>query len=202
MSDDFRSGPGSTLDGVHDWTWSALARGAADRRHPFRTGVLATVGPDGAEARTVVLRHVDRAARTLRFHTDARSPEVRELETEPRLTWLFWHPGRKVQVRVAGRATLHRGDAVARERWDAGHPGARDCYGVPGAPGETLSDDPAPPPHEVPSPPEPEKWFDRFVAVTVEVDRIDWLHLGAGGHLRARFDREPDAASAARWIRP
>ncbi|MDW8443320.1 MAG: hypothetical protein RML45_02665 [Acetobacteraceae bacterium] len=65
-----------TLAALLDDTWRGLVRAAADRRHPWRTPVLATVAADGApNARTVVLRAVDPITRRLRLHTDRRSAE-------------------------------------------------------------------------------------------------------------------------------
>ena len=62
---------------------SALQRAPLDKHHDWRTPVLATVDGQGRpQARTVVLRHADRATQTLVFFTDARSPKCAELRAQ------------------------------------------------------------------------------------------------------------------------
>ena len=49
--------------------WALWQRGVADRRSPFRTPAIATVGTDGQpEVRTVVLRDAELQSRTLTLH--------------------------------------------------------------------------------------------------------------------------------------
>jgi len=68
------------LPQVLDAVWSALARGVQDRWTPWALPMLATVGSRGQpEARVIALRGADREARTLTFHTDARSGKVAAL---------------------------------------------------------------------------------------------------------------------------
>jgi hypothetical protein len=195
----FLSASGPTLARVLDWTWSALDRGARDRRHPFRTGILASAGPGGASARTVVLRASERAARTVRFHTDRRSPKVGQLTTGQRVEWVFWHPRHKVQVRVRGRPRLHFDDAVAERHWAAASESAKACYRQASGPGGLWSTRPSPTRPPRTSGPGRE----RFCVVSVEVERIDWLHLRAAGHLRAGFEWSEDGElSLQAWIFP
>jgi len=55
-----------TLDEIRADAFRLIARGVADRRSPFRTPTLATVGVDGRpRLRTVVLRAFDAAARRI-----------------------------------------------------------------------------------------------------------------------------------------
>ena len=106
-----------TLDRVLDDC--SLEQGARRGKHPFHTGVLATTRPDGCELRTVVLRSVDSETRSLVVHTDARSDKVRQIRADPRVSWLFYDPRRKVQLRLRGEATLSERSPTAEEseRW-------------------------------------------------------------------------------------
>ena len=88
-----------TLGALPSLAWEALAEGVSKGRDPFHTVTLATTGPAGAEARTVVLRGADAEARTLACHTDLRSGKVEELRADPRCTWLCYDRGRKLQLR-------------------------------------------------------------------------------------------------------
>jgi pyridoxamine 5'-phosphate oxidase len=130
------------LPGSLAHAWATLVRGAADRRHAFHTPSVATIGEDGGpRVRAVVLRGVEPATRTLRFHTDARSAKARELVADPRIAIHAYDAGAKLQLRLEGQATLHRHDAVAEAAWAATRPFSRACYRVATAPG-TPADDP------------------------------------------------------------
>lgn len=179
--------------------WALLVRGAADRRHPCHTPQVATLGEDGAPSlRTVVLRGVEPGARRLRFHTDARSRKVRELAAEPRVAIHAYHPGAKVQLRLAGTAVLHRDDAVADRAWASTRPFSRACYRLAVAPGSVAEDPYA---ALAQAGEGPEAGREAFVAVTVSVARLEFLYLAAAGHRRALFEW-PEGRLAARWLVP
>ncbi len=119
------------LDETLREAWRLLERGVTERRSPFHTPALASVREDGSPSiRTLVLRAVDRDTRTLRFHTDVRSGKFREITAQPRVALHFYDPTRKVQMRVDGRARLHKGDAIAAAAWRATRPFSRACYRV------------------------------------------------------------------------
>jgi hypothetical protein len=64
----------------------------------------------------VVLRHMSPAMEFL-VYTDVRTAKVRDLLETPRVSLLFYHPKKQVQVRVKAIATLHLEDALAQEHW-------------------------------------------------------------------------------------
>ena len=131
----------ATLEDTLAWALALVARGVADRRHPFHTPVLATTGLDGApQARTVVLRGIDPATHQLRLHTDARAGKVAELAAEPRHP-MFYMPAR-IAVRL-GSATLH--GTMPWRRSLGGQQGFQPmCYASEPAPGQAC---PPRPPH-------------------------------------------------------
>lgn len=177
-----------------------LARGVADRRHPFHTPTLATVGADGApRARTLVLRGCDAGARTLRLHTDRRAGKWAELLAEPRCALHLYDAGAGLQLRLAGRASLHAGDdPAAEEAWAASRPFSRACYAVAPAPGTPVA---APPPAPRDG---GATGRENFGAIRFRWREIEWLWLAAEGHRRARFawpEGEAGAPSAT-WLVP
>ncbi len=173
-----------------------LSRGVADRRHGFHTPTLATIGLDGApQARTLVLRGFEAATRTLRLHTDARSGKVAELEADPRAQLHLYDAGAKVQLRLSGRAALHGGDAVAEAAWQGSRSFSRLCYAIEPGPGTPVT---APPP----APMDAEAGRPVFRVILLRFDRLEWLHLAASGHTRARFDWGPDDARRSGWLVP
>ena len=101
--------------------WQELKRATHDRHHDWRTPILATQGIDqsGPQARTVVLRHADASAWSLRVYTDARSPKCAELMAQPLTQLTFWSKRLNWQLRVSALATIDfDGEQVkaARER--------------------------------------------------------------------------------------
>lgn len=176
-----------------------LVRGAADRRHAFHTPSVATIGRDGApRVRTVVLRAAEPATRTLRFHTDRRSGKAAELAADPRVSLHAYGAGEKLQLRLDGRATLHRDDAVADAAWAATRPFSRACYRLAAAPGQAASDPYA---ALAEAGEGPEAGREAFSAVTVAVERMEVLYLAAAGHRRALFDWR-GGTLAASWLVP
>lgn len=172
-----------------------LARGAADRRSPFHTPTLATIGVDGApQLRSVVLRGFDVAARVLRIHTDLRSAKWEELQLEPRCQLHVYDVGAQIQLRMSCRARLHAGDAVSAGFWQASPPSCRKIYANEPAPGTAL---------EVPSPSgsDPDAGAVHFAVLLLEMDALEWLWLSHDGHRRARFGWEA-GGTRLQWVAP
>lgn len=193
------------LERLHEECWQMLEEGAGSAGHPFHTGVLATVADDGPRLRTVVLRAVDRSGAGLLCHTDLRSAKARQLADGGAVSWLFYDPERKLQLRLRGSGRVHHADAMAEERWSASTPGSRRCYLVspgPGrrldAPGSTL---PAAVRERRPTVAETLPGRANFAVVATRVDLIDWLQLTSDGHRRARFRRQ-DGGWEGYWIAP
>lgn len=154
-----------------DLVWRHLGRGAVDRKHPARHPTLATIGPDGPEARTLVLRAADRATGTLDLHTDLASPKVAQIHAEPRVAVHVWVPKARLQIRARARAEVSQGDAALFETLPAA---ARANYGgaVPGGP-----------PGDPDTPGDPA----RFGVIRLTLHRIDALAL-TDPHVRVVFE--------------
>jgi pyridoxamine 5'-phosphate oxidase len=193
----------ATLEAVWDDAWSRLVRGAAQRNHAFHTCTLATVGEDGADARTVVLRDADRAAGLLRFHTDRRSAKLGQLLHDDRVCLLFY--GDSVQVRVRGIARVQLDGAEADAAWQGTHPMSRRCYLTSQAPGMPSAARTSGLPAELdvgrPELATTESGRTQFAVVVVEAQAIDWLHLAASGQSRAGFSRTTDGWMST-WLVP
>ena len=80
--------------------------GATDRRSEAHCPSVATLDANGLPSqRVMILRHVDWAARKLRFHTDARSTKTTTLPERNAAAVLFYLPESKIQLRLKiGRA--------------------------------------------------------------------------------------------------
>lgn len=185
------------LEGTLEEAWLMLVRGAADRRAPFHTPVVASLGQDGLpQARTVVLRHADRLARALRFHTDIRSAKVKEFAANPHVQILAYDAHHKVQLRVSGKASVHQQDDYARSAWNGSQITSQLCYRQEIAPGQPASALPA-----ALTAAAAHDGQQNFSAVEVKIDAMEWLYLEVRGHRRARFVWNEDKLSAS-WLAP
>lgn len=182
------------LEATRATAFALLARGVADRRHPFHTPVLGSVGADGEpRLRTLVLRGFDAGARTVRLHTDRRSGKAADIAHQPRVSLLGYDPGQRVQIRLSGHATLHDDDAVAEVGWASSRDFSRMCYAVEPAPGQPVAASP-------PEPLDPLAGRANFAVIRLVFDRLEWLWLAAGGHQRALFTWND--SPQATWLVP
>jgi 3-hydroxyisobutyrate dehydrogenase len=195
----------NSLEEILKTTWDMLIRGASVARDPFHTPVLGTASSGGCQLRTVVLRSVVQEERILICHTDLRSGKIREIRQNPRVSWLFYHPQQKIQLRLAGQATIHTADELADQQWAATKLMSRRCYCAPVGPG-TTSDEPSsglPDSLQNRSPTLAESELGRknFTVISCRIDYLDWLFLSARGHRRAQFSWRGNNVGA-KWVTP
>ena len=179
---------------------ACLAAGVRDRRDPFHTPTLASIGLDGApKVRTVVLRGWDADTRTVRVHTDRRTPKVAELRANPATAVHMYDARRKLQLRLGGTVSLHADDAPAAKAWAATRAMSRLCYQVTRTPGSRVSD-----PADVASDADATgQGVDHFLVLNIVVSQIEWLYLAHAGHRRAAFGWDGDAGRwAGHWLVP
>lgn len=177
-----------TLPLIHQACWQELAAAARQRDHGFRLMGLATVNGDAADLRTVVLREVLTAQRTLLFFTDARSPKVAQLQAHPAATLMVWCARLGWQLRLRVRLEVETSGLAVSSRWArlSLTPAALD-YMAPLPPGSALD-------RLLPE----RASRAQFAVVSAQVQAIDWLELHAAGHRRAQFD----ATGNGQWVTP
>ncbi len=179
------------LDEIEAAVWRELALAAQTRGHAWRVMVLATRDGDGVDARNVVLREVDAAARELIAFTDARSPKAQQMQAQPAGVLVMWSESLGWQLRLRVALELHTEGLTVSSRWARLKmtPAAHD-YLSPLPPGSTLD---APLPMTAPQ----RESRDHFAVIAARVLGIDWLELDARGHRRAVFD-----SAGPRWVAP
>ncbi len=194
-----------TLEGVLKGSWTMLKLGVDDSNDPFHWPVLGTTGKDSSNLRTVILRQFILPDRILVCHSDARSAKFQEISNFAKVSWLFYHPERKVQLRISGRATLHRNDELADEQWKATKITSRCNYGTTEPPGTPI-DKPSSGlsdlfRNKVPTLLESEICRENFMAIACQIEHMDWLILRVMGNRRARFDWDNSGLNA-KWLIP
>ncbi|GAB3782187.1 hypothetical protein GCM10028818_37530 [Spirosoma horti] len=170
----------------------------------FKTMVVASRTPTGADARTVVLRKVDADRKYVWFHTDVRAAKVMQFEAFPDCTLVFWDEKSQVQLRLTVETHLHSDDYVADEHWQTIGAGTRKNYLSELRPGSEQS---APYPGfsahlgaDLPSIEESEAGRSNFAVIECRVLSMDYLQLSRSGQVRALFQYEPEAKMT--WLAP
>ena len=150
------------------------------------------VGTADGDLRVMVLRAFDLASRTLRFHTDVRSPKVAAIRGDPSITVLFYDPEAKVQIRARGIGRVNTDDALVDAAWDQATPFAKRCYLAESAPGGSSESAVSGLPDWVeginPSAAQVAPGRENFAVLLVRIEAFDWLYLANTGHRRARFE--------------
>lgn len=193
-------------DAVLDLLWSKLSGATRDRRSPWHTPAVATIGLDGGpEARVMVLRGADRDKRLLRLHSDNRAGKVAELAANPAVSILLYDPPARLQLRARGTGHFLTGGPEVEEAWRVTQPFSRRCYTAPVAPGTTASRPTSGLPPELesrePSLAESEAGRTQFGILLAELHSLEWLFLAHAGHRRGRLDWDGQRWDG-RWLIP
>lgn len=165
--------------------WRELASAPHDQQHPWRTPTLATTDGQIGDARTVVLRETDAAAKRLTIFSDARATKVAQLCAHPLGTLVMWSPALNWQLRLRVELQVHADGLAVSSYW--AHlklsPAAHDYLSAL-APGSALDNALGARGERA-----------HFALITADVLSVDWLELHAMGHRRARF-----AGGTSTWL--
>lgn len=200
-----KKGKWDTLGSVLDNIWLMLEEGASRSDDPFHWPVLGTTSQEGCSLRTVILRQVNASQRILVCHTDARSAKVQEIKNNPQIGWMFYHPQKKIQVRVSGQATLHAHDPYAEGQWADTPVTSRLNYCASLPPGTPIDKSSSGLPdfllNKIPTLLETKMGRKHFMAIKMRIDSMDWLMLKVTGNRRARFEWDQEGLHAT-WLVP
>ena len=180
------------LDASFAEAWNVVEAGVTDRKSSAHTPTVGTVDADGnPQLRIMILREVSRDSRSLRFHTDARSDKITQLQRGAAASVLVYDAAAKAQIRLSGRAHIAADGDVADMAWSGSTPFARRCYMAEAAPGTAIAQPSSGLPEWIEGKqPEEEQLADyraNFAALMFHADSIEWLYLANAGHRRARW---------------
>ena len=170
--------------------WSTLQTCAQQRQHPMRTPVLSTIGlQNKPQACVVVLRAAEPGKLTC--YTDTRSQKWLSLQANTGVSWTFYSPIEREQIRACGYATLHRDDAISVHAWQNVPVHSRQNYSSPFAPGQPIA---------TPGQPKQGKMLEHhyFGVICSTITSIDWLWLGESAHRRLIWT----STHGGRWVSP
>ena len=184
--------------------WDLLVKGAHSAKQPFHLPVLGTSAKFGPSLRTLVLRKAMTREKALIFHTDIRSAKVREIESNPKATILFYDKKRRLQFRVGATAKVLNEGEMVEERWRNTGLQRRRCYlGTAPATESDVANSGLPDwEGNMPTAEESERGRQHFALLYCQVQFIDWLWLHHKGHRRAQFRYTSTGDWTAQWITP
>ncbi len=162
---------------------SELQQGAVKKGHPFRYCTMATVGLDQvARLRTVVLRKVIDDLHLV-FYTDKRSKKIIHIKENPKVSILFYHPKKLLQIKVEGIAKIIDDEPILQRYWTGVQPNSRKDYTTTLAPGSSIAN------------PDAVEYLEddaHFCMLEIVPFKIEYLKLKRPNHLRVRYSKEDE----------
>ena len=173
-----------------------LRRATVDKKHPFRYTVLGSIRDNSVQTRYVVLRRITEKLEFL-LYTDYRSAKCKEFLESASASLLFYHPSKKLQIRINGSAFLHLDDDLAKQEWAKVQGEATNAYTSSKAPGSEISE-----PEMAYKCTDPEN-ENYFAVIRIEVRVIEALQLNRSEHLRIQYLlNEGQKIRKAQWLIP
>lgn len=183
-----------------------LNLGVKNRYHAFHTPVFSNINEKNySNSRIVVLRNFDKLNMILSFHTDYRSPKLKELKNNNKSIFVFYDSKLKIQLRIKTLSKINNQNNITKISWLNTSPMSRKCYltrkapssvsQVPedGIPGCLISKEP--------SKKDSEKGYKNFAVIENKIEEIDWLYLASTGHRRLKIYYKNNSTSF-NWLIP
>ncbi len=180
-----------------------LENGAKERYHDFHIMTFCTIGEEGVEARSVVLRNFDKDKNIIRFHTDYRSPKLDDIKKNPNTVCLVYSYKLKTQLRIKTVSSIHYNDSIWNDSWNKTGLSSRKCYLTKYNPSSKIEEKDDGLPLELkgktPTLEQSEEGKKNFCVVDNKITEVDYLYLKSSGHERMLLDFNNNKSS---WIAP
>ena len=195
-----------TLTEIEKDCWLRLLNGSLRSKDLFHNPVVANIMGNLPVTRTVVLRKVITAEKKLFLHTDVRSSKWNDLQQNENTSWLFYDSAARLQIRAAGKSTLHQNDAIADAAWQNTSAASRKTYMGAISPSQKSDLPTSGLPERFlktnPTLEESEAGRKNFAVICTHANWLEWLWLNSGGHKRAAFNYLPNNEFEASWLIP
>lgn len=148
--------------------------------HPFKYFVCGTIENGTPKQRTVVLRGIEEDFKLI-FYTDKRSAKVEQLQNNPAISALFYHPEKKIQLLFSGKATIVTKPQELHNIWIQLSDRAKKDYTTEKAPGSAIT------------PTETVDYLDErnfFCRIVIETTTLEYLKLTDSQHQRIQFTKQ------------
>ena len=81
-----------------------------------------------ADSRVVVLRKFDKNLLKLNFHTDFRSPKIKNLIQDNNSSFVFYDFKLKIQLRIKTHSAINNKNNISKNMWEQTTLSSRKCY--------------------------------------------------------------------------
>ncbi len=162
----------------------------------FHSPTVSSIEDSKIVSRVMVLREFNLKDRFMRFHTDYRSPKIKQYKKNSTASVLGYDPILKVQIKLQGTIESHYHNSVTRNAWDGSTNRSKKCYSVRG--GSSFKID------------NPNKYdlkdgniedgYMNFAVLIFTFNSLEFLHLKSSGHRRALHTWNDNYAS--QWLVP
>lgn len=172
--------PDHSLDEILQMLRFEFNKASSLKRHPFKYVVLSTSTGAIINSRYVVLRKFTDNDRFLIF-TDNRSEKISDLKLNDNCNLLFYHNGKRLQVRVNGKAIIHQNNTLTQRYW----------HGVKGKSDKAYTSI-LPPGKKIEKPEDAYVWDEHanslyFTVLEIIPTQIEALQLNRDQHIRAQY---------------
>ena len=173
-----------------DNEWNHLNDGVRKSKHQFHLFTIATIDENKPEQRTVVLRGVNKERSSIYFHTDKRSPKLKNIESNNMVSALFYDSSRRVQLRINCFAYIEKSEKALIKIWNSMRAQSKLCYMGPFKPSEQIENfTPNLPRFSEKEITKKDEYLglSRFCRVRLKVNELELLKLNYKGHKRMKF---------------
>lgn len=184
------------LGDIFNRCWEDLVNAAKSPIHPFHFPVFGTINSHHVELRTVVLRDVVPNDGCLIFYTDYRSPKIQQIKINPHVSWLFYNPDARIQIRIKALASIHHLNETSSKYWSLLKEHHKRDYSTFLPPSNPIEET-----VEYLDKGNEEKLFENFAVISTEVVEIDWLMIKSNENKRARFIKDK-SGFISEWLVP
>ena len=105
------------LDNAEKKIWQLLLQGTANKKSSFHCPTLSTLGEQGVNLRTLILRQVIVSTRSLIFFTDNRSKKVLDIKFNENVVLHIYDSKNKLQIQLYGKAVVEKYTKNAKTTW-------------------------------------------------------------------------------------
>lgn len=149
--------------------------------NPLKFCVLGSIGLDNTpQTRLIGLREITDDFEFM-LYTDERSNKVSQIRANPKVSLLFYHPEKKLQLKIDGIASIIKDQDLIKEKWLKISPKAQKDYTTESTPGSKLSTS-----KEI-------KFLkdnNFFCIIEVQALNIEYLKLRDSSHFKVQFYKD------------
>ncbi|MGY6562858.1 MAG: pyridoxamine 5'-phosphate oxidase family protein [Luteibaculaceae bacterium] len=169
--------PSDSLTEMHEKVQLEFVKALNSKKHPFRYLVFGTALNQAPDLRYVVLRHLTQDKKLVIF-TDVRSKKIEAIRENNQVSLLFYHPRKKLQVKVLGSAEIITQGPYFEYSKQKVQGDAYKAYSTDIAPSTSIKN------WEEGHRFSPENKLNYFCVITVEPTAFDVLQLDRDNHIR------------------